>query len=274
MPNSVNESLVDACLELINELEKVGIISINRAVTRDLLDITTVRRVFDRSKREAIAEFAAGAGHEINNPAATIAGRVTLLLKNEQDPEKRRALETIGGQAYRIRDMIGDAMAFGRPSEPRPTNFRPGELVQRYVSEIGGEIHSKGFDVSLDVDTAIEVFADEQQFQVVLAALIRNVFEAGESAGSVALLAIKRSVGRSGFVEFVVSNSGRVLEQSEVEKYLEPFFSGRPAGRGLGFGLSKCWQIVELNKGEIELHAPATGGFVVTTYWPEVPVVE
>src|SRR5436189_173395 len=71
------------------------------------------------AKLRALAEFAAGAGHEINNPVATIAGHVQLLLAGETDPERRQALLTIGGQAYRIRDMIGDAMLFARPPQPQ-----------------------------------------------------------------------------------------------------------------------------------------------------------
>ncbi|PWG73888.1 hypothetical protein DF186_20725, partial [Enterococcus hirae] len=74
----------------------------------------------DVDKLEAMAEFAAGAGHEINNPVATIVGRVQMLLKTEMDPERRQSLATIGGQAYRVRDMIGDAMLFARPPAPRP----------------------------------------------------------------------------------------------------------------------------------------------------------
>ena len=72
----------------------------------------------DAAKLEALAEFAAGAGHEINNPLATIIGRAQLLLKDERDPQRRQMLLAIGAQAYRIRDMIGDAMLFGRPPSP------------------------------------------------------------------------------------------------------------------------------------------------------------
>ena len=40
-------------------------------------------------KLEAMAEFAAGAGHEINNPLTVIAGRAQLFLREEKDPERR-----------------------------------------------------------------------------------------------------------------------------------------------------------------------------------------
>ena len=46
----------------------------------------------EAEKLEAMAEFAAGAGHEINNPLTIIAGRAQLFLQGEADPERRRAL--------------------------------------------------------------------------------------------------------------------------------------------------------------------------------------
>ncbi|MBT6494080.1 MAG: hypothetical protein HOL01_05955, partial [Planctomycetaceae bacterium] len=56
----------------------------------------------DDERLEALAEFAAGAGHEINNPVATIKARVDLLLRSETDPQRRHWLSIIGGQAERI----------------------------------------------------------------------------------------------------------------------------------------------------------------------------
>ena len=46
-------------------------------------------RTLLEEKLAAMAEFAAGAGHEINNPLAIIGGRAQLLLKDEPDPERR-----------------------------------------------------------------------------------------------------------------------------------------------------------------------------------------
>ncbi|MEM9703910.1 MAG: histidine kinase dimerization/phospho-acceptor domain-containing protein, partial [Planctomycetota bacterium] len=71
------------------------------------------------AKLAAMAEFCAGAGHEINNPAAAIHGRCSLLLKKCDDPALERELRVISEQALRIRDMIADALLFARPPVPR-----------------------------------------------------------------------------------------------------------------------------------------------------------
>ncbi|MGD0384000.1 MAG: histidine kinase dimerization/phospho-acceptor domain-containing protein, partial [Thermoguttaceae bacterium] len=76
----------------------------------------------EAEKLEAMAEFAAGAGHEINNPLTIIAGRAQLFLQGETDPERRRSLALVNSQAMRIYEMIADMMLFARPPQP---NFAP-----------------------------------------------------------------------------------------------------------------------------------------------------
>src|SRR6185312_12770474 len=44
---------------------------------------------------EALAEFAAGAGHELNNPLAVILGRAQLLQARTLDPDASRSLRAI-----------------------------------------------------------------------------------------------------------------------------------------------------------------------------------
>ncbi len=85
------------------------------------------QRRLEAEKLAALAEFAAGAGHEINNPLTVISGRAQLLLREEKNPERQRALALISAQAMRVYEMIADMMLFARP--PRP-ELKPVELVQ------------------------------------------------------------------------------------------------------------------------------------------------
>ncbi|MGC3972649.1 MAG: histidine kinase dimerization/phospho-acceptor domain-containing protein [Pirellulales bacterium] len=81
--------------------------------------MSTPNEELECAKLEALAEFAAGAGHEINNPLAVISGRAQMLLRDEKDPERRRELGIIRAQALRIHEMIADLMLFARPPLPQ-----------------------------------------------------------------------------------------------------------------------------------------------------------
>jgi hypothetical protein len=57
----------------------------------------------------------------------------------------------------------------------------------------------------------------------------------------------------SAHVQIVVADNGPGIPPENRQKIFDPFFSGRESGRGLGFGLSKCWRIVTLHGGGIEV---------------------
>jgi signal transduction histidine kinase len=233
-------------------------------------------------KLEAMAEFAAGAGHEINNPVATIAGRSALLLKTETDPERRRILETIGGQAYRIRDMIGDAMTHARPPEPVPEEFSPAADILQISESLQQQFADKNVTLKSSLDETIKLTADREQFRVVASCLIKNSLEAIISDGLIRLelaqttdIPGKDAEHSSPHISFCVFDNGVGLSKTEREHLFDPFYSGRQAGRGLGFGLSKCWQILRLHGGTIEAvetaeqDDDARNGLTVTTMWPK-----
>ena len=77
-------------------------------------------------KLGALAEFAAGAGHEINNPLAVISGQAQYLLAHgadwfQGDPDRpRKALNTIIAQTQRVHSLLRDVMQFARPAARAP----------------------------------------------------------------------------------------------------------------------------------------------------------
>ncbi len=96
------------------------------------------QRALEAAKLEALAEFAAGAGHEINNPLTVISGRAQLLLRDERDPERRHALALISAQAMRVHEMIADMMLFARPPRPELQPVELVELIDDLLKEIKG----------------------------------------------------------------------------------------------------------------------------------------
>ncbi|MEC9096021.1 MAG: ATP-binding protein, partial [Planctomycetota bacterium] len=60
-----------------------------------------------------------------------------------------------------------------------------------------------------------------------------------------------------------VSDNGSLIPDEQLDVLFDPFFSGREAGRGIGFGLTKAWRVLQLHHGDISVHNLADG--VATT---------
>lgn len=222
----------------------------------------------DVDKLEAMAEFAAGAGHEINNPVATIVGRVQMLLKTETDPERRQSLATIGGQAYRVRDMIGDAMLFARPPAPRPEVLPLAVTIRDVVESLQDEIRQAGGELEISVAEKLTIRADETQLKVVLSNLLLNSLQAMKAGGRIQIRASEKEDATSRKLHLRISDEGAGLSEEERIHLFDPFYSARQAGRGLGFGLSKCWRIVTQHGGTIAAEPNLKCGVTFHLYWP------
>lgn len=217
------------------------------------------------AKLEAIAEFAAGAGHEINNPLAAISGRAQLLLRDETDPERRRHLQTIGAQALRIRDMIGDVMLFARPPEPQPQRVNLVAIIDDVLSKFAGDLAESRISINTEYGKSVPVWADETQLRIVLSELLRNAIRFSPQEKTIRIDAVCESEDLS---TFTVHDEGPGLSDTDREHLFDPFYSGRQAGRGLGFGLPKCWRIVTRHGGRITADCGGGKGLVITVHWP------
>jgi signal transduction histidine kinase len=221
------------------------------------------------AKLAALAEMAAGAGHEINNPLAVISGRAQLLLAEETDPRRRKSLETIMAQAQRIHCMIVDLMMFARPPAPdsKPTSI--GEAIDRAVAKLRAEADDA--EVTLGVAAIAElplVNGDAGQLATAIECVIRNAIEASPAGSTVH---VRAAAGTSNLCVSVI-DSGAGISDEQRQHIFEPFYSGRDAGRGLGMGLSKAWKLVQNHGGEIQV-ASGPNGTTVTVILPAlVPV--
>ncbi len=235
----------------------------------DPSDIST-SDAFLRAKLEALAEFAAGAGHEINNPVATIVGRAELLLKGESNPERRQALLTIGAQALRIRDMIGDLMVFARPPRPEPQTLNLASVVDDVLLKLGETLRAKSLSIVRQGELSVPIQADPVQLRVVISNLLLNSVNASVVGGSIEIECSNSEADSRRWAVLVVHDHGTGLSATEREHLFDPFFSGRQAGRGLGFGLCKCWRIVERHAGRIDCESSAEKGTTFRVTWPAV----
>jgi signal transduction histidine kinase len=219
-----------------------------------------------QSKLEALAEFAAGAGHELNNPLAVIVGRAQLLLVRESDPAAIRSLRAILTQGQRAHRILRDLMYFARPPEPRPRYCQPEEIVRNCVRDLRDNAEERGVRLVAEArGTEARVWADPDALRHLTEVLVRNALEATPGGGTVQVTTTASVESLS----WIVQDNGRGLAAAEGAHLFDPFYCGRQAGRGLGLGLPRAARIVALAGGEIRWHAPAGQG---TTFHVRLPL--
>lgn len=231
---------------------------------------TTEREEFLRAvevaKLEAMKELAYGASHEINNPLANIAARAQALLKRIEDPADRRMLEGIHRQAMRAHEMISDLMLFARPPALQKEPISVARVVADAVAPFQELAERQSIHLVMDTeDEQAQCLADPLQIAVAVAALVENSIEAIGESGEVGIAVC--SVDTE--VEIKVRDSGPGVPAEIRERIFDPFFSGREAGRGLGFGLSKCWRIVTEHGGRVTVASPPGTGATFTIHLPQ-----
>jgi signal transduction histidine kinase len=223
----------------------------------------------EHEKLEGLKELAYGASHEINNPLANIAARAQTLLDDEQDPQRRQKLIAIHRQAMRAHEMISDLMLFARPPKLNLSSFELREFVGKVVGGMSTLAQENGIQMKcVEGDTSVQVFADETQLSVALHSIVKNAIEAANEAGRVTVAIRRTDAGDQSWAEILVRDDGPGITAEMRRHMFDPFFSGREAGRGLGFGLSKCWRIVTDHGGQVLVNSPAAGGAEVSILLP------
>jgi signal transduction histidine kinase len=238
-------------------------------------------------KLRALAEFAAGAGHEINNPLAVISGQAQYLLKQlqivdfglhgeqsgspfdevvaEQIYNLQAAIsdsqKTIIAQAQRIHQILRELMQFARPTRPAKQVVDLNGLV-RDSTAANAEFAAER-QVRLDcIESATPLLVDVDPVQIctALTCLLRNAIEAAPaSPPGQGFARIRVSADHADRVAVVVEDNGSGPAALEREHLFDPFFSGRPAGRGRGLGLPTAWRLANQHGGEIKFSREPDG---------------
>jgi signal transduction histidine kinase len=201
-----------------------------------------------QGKLDALGEFAAGAGHELNNPLAVIVGRAQLLLARAEDPEIGRSLRIILGQAQRAHRILRDLMFVARPPLPRLRLYKPPEVLESVLAEFERESQARGVRLHAELEGSTPAsWGDADGLRHLAEILLRNALQATAPGGRI----VVRSSHKDGELTWSFSDNGKGIGAAEADHLFDPFYCGRQAGRGLGLGLPRAAKIVEQAGGKL-----------------------
>jgi signal transduction histidine kinase len=212
-----------------------------------------------------IGQLAASLAHEIKNPLAGISGAIQVIRDAmEPDAPHRPILAEVLRQINRLDQTVKDLLVYARPLPPRFERCDLKRVVERLMTVLQREpaMQRVRFEHRSDDHPAPVIEADENQIEQLLTNLVLNAAHASEDGGLVTLTTEPTSVG----VQLEVKDRGQGMDEETCRRALEPFFTTK--SRGTGLGLPICQRIVESHGGTLAIRSIVGKQTTVTVRLP------
>lgn len=253
-----------------------GISSIN---TKNL-NVALEKRLLQAQKLETIGKLSSGMAHDFNNLLSGIFGSVDLLKKRLPDePKFTKLVNNIEQCSIRARDLTKGLLSYGKPTAKRKEIIKPTTLLGELVKVISSTF-SKGIDIKTDIDENLpDVLGNAVEVYQVFLNLCVNAKEAISKRGTINISAKKLNVGKKNrpdypllnmgnYVWITVKDSGEGIDEENLLKIFDPYFSTRKKDTGSGLGLYVTYGIIKALKGEIQVSSKKNEGATFDVYLP------
>lgn len=216
---------------------------------------------------EGLAEMAAGAAHELNNPITVVSGRLQMLLNGENDPEKQKTLNLIKERIEDISKIVSDLMQFARPQEPSLRTISPAVLVDSAIDDVRQKYNIADIETNIEnLDSLRDIFVDAEQLRQSLANIICNAYQSYHNTGkTVKIIGAEQN---KQCVRLQIVDFGIGMDNETLQKATQPFFSGQQAGRRMGMGLAHAQRVLNINNASMHLASQPGKGTTVTLLLP------
>ncbi|HET6251644.1 MAG TPA: ATP-binding protein [Tepidisphaeraceae bacterium] len=242
------------------------------ASTLKKLQETEVQLV-QSEKMNALGKLSAGLLHEINNPLNFTFMALQIAKQDAGDNEAMNdTLKDIGEGMERIRTVITDLRAFAYPSQT--TDRQEFSVDDALTSALRLTTHELG-DITIDraAVAGTKAMGGATQIVHVLMNLLVNSAHAVKARmpadGAKITISCTETGGR---LHIAVRDNGAGVAPENLPKLLDPFFTTKAPGQGMGLGLSICHTIVKNHGGEIRVKSELGAWTEVSFDLPSVPV--
>jgi two-component system sensor histidine kinase PilS (NtrC family) len=242
----------------------------NILIFQDITEIKRMEENLEKSKRLAlIGEMAAGLAHEMRNPLASITGSIELLKQGlNLEKTDKRLMQIILRGKNQLDSFVRDFLLLARPI-PLSRELVDVNMIAEEVLEnmkLSSEWSSKIKIMKVFSDNAA-IFANRGQIRQIIHNLVLNAVQAMEKGGVLSVeTALVKLDDKKEYAEIKITDTGCGIDQENLRKIFEPFFTNKDKGTGLG--LTIVGRIVEGYSGKIKIESNINIGTSCAVWLP------
>ncbi|MCP4566736.1 MAG: hypothetical protein GY841_04045 [FCB group bacterium] len=220
----------------------------------------------------AIGELSAKIAHEVNNPLGIISNYLHLCRRSLDKPEETtKHLGVVGEEISRIARIVRQLLDFHRPRKMEKTPIDVAEIIDDVLALVEWQLEDRQIRVDRKIEESLpRVIGAPEQLKQVFLNLIINARDFMPDGG---LLAVEMK-GDDSELRIAFTDTGAGIDDEDLPRIFEPFYTTKEGSFGTGLGLSVCYGIISEHGGRIEAGNAENGGgrFIITL--PALPVGE
>ncbi len=238
-------------------------------------DITHFKKMEDaiaKSERlAAVGRMAAGLAHEIRNPLGSISGSIQIMkgaLEHEVKAPHDRLMAIILRETDRLNGIITRFLSYAQPNTRKVPDVRLAPLIADAVTLFKNDNRYAGtVRVTTQIGEGIRLTCDQESLKQVFWNLMLNSAQAMPNGGDIAISTEAASRGGpAGECVITFADNGQGMEEAEMSRIFEPFYTTKEGGTGLG--LSTVQKIIEDHNGTLSVQSKKGVGTVFSIRLP------
>ena len=213
-------------------------------------------QLVQREKMAALGTLSAGLLHEVNNPVNYSLMAINMAMMEPvvaQSANLKESLTDALEGMNRIQNIVSDlkTFAYQKPGDDSQRVFLLEKAINSALRLTSFELKGVAVELALPQDT--HVVGDEPAIIGVLINLLSNAALALAGAGREQPRISLTGEHRGGRLWLAVRDNGTGIKPENIGRVLEPFFTTRDVGAGLGLGLSMGYGIIQRHGGQLSV---------------------
>lgn len=235
-----------------------------------------LKKMYRTDRLATLGELAAGAAHEIRNPLTAIRSTIQYLSKDfSADPVKSEMVTELISEVERINKIVQGLLSFARPSDLNTSDINIEQLINQTLLLVTNTLRKQNVEVEFEYFTDnTTIQGDAEQLKQVFLNIILNAVEAmGKNPperSRTLIISIEKGTPINTHSRYLIisfEDSGKGIEQKNIENVFNPFFTTKEEGTGLGLAI--CYGIINRHEGEIEVKSVLDKGTCINIKLPQ-----
>lgn len=248
-----------------------------RGVIITIEDITEERKIKDqiieRDKNRALTQIISGISHEIRNPLTTIKAFIELIpTKIDNKKFKEEIAVVVPEEIRRVDNLIESLIDYARPKSQNKTSFNITKVLNSCATLFMPVLEQNNINISINTNDELYIYCDKSQIKQVIINFLLNSIDAiiekrqlSQYLHYQGLITICCYIHENEVI-LKIEDNGIGMDESELEKAYDMFYTTKEKGTGLGIPLSI--QMLNMNNCKVSIKSKKNESTVITLRFP------